>query len=127
VNASAVLVADDEAGMRDTLVAILEHHGYRVSSAADGDAAFGAIQERAFDVVIMDIRMPGRDGVSVLQEIGVPPPQVILMTAYAQEDRLHAAANANAFAILHKPFDTRRMLGLVADANRLTHEHSATS
>jgi DNA-binding NtrC family response regulator len=125
VNASAVLVADDEAGMRDTLVAILEHHGYRVSSAADGDAAFGAIQEKAFDVVIMDIRMPGRDGVSVLQEIGVPPPQVILMTAYAQEDRLHAATNA--FAILHKPFDTRRMLGLVADANRLTNEHSATS
>ena len=125
MNASAVLVADDEAGMRDTLVAILEHHGYRVSSAADGDAAFGAIQEKAFDVVIMDIRMPGRDGVSVLQEIGVPPPQVILMTAYAQEDRLHAATNA--FAILHKPFDTRRMLGLVADANRLTNEHSATS
>ena len=125
MNASAVLVADDEAGMRDTLVAILEHHGYRVSSAADGDAAFGAIQEMAFDVVIMDIRMPGRDGVSVLQEIGVPPPQVILMTAYAQDDRLHAATNA--FAILHKPFDTRRMLGLVADANRLTNEHSATS
>src|SRR5258708_944263 len=113
--------------MRDTLVAILEHHGHRVSSAPDGETAFSAIQETAFDVVIMDIRMPGRDGVSVLQEMGVPPPQVILMTAYAQEERLRAAADANAFAVLHKPFDTRRMLDLVADANRLTHERSATS
>jgi two-component system response regulator AtoC len=124
-HALAVLVVDDEAGMRDTLVAILEHHGHRVSSAADGETAFSAIQETAFDVVIMDIRMPGRDGVSVLQEMGVPPPQVILMTAYAQEERLRAAANA--FAVLHKPFDTRRMLGLLVDANRLTHEHSVTS
>jgi CheY-like chemotaxis protein len=111
-----VLVADDEAGMRDTLVAILEYHGYRVWSAHDGETAFSAVQETAFDVVVMDIQMPGRDGVSVLEEIGVPPPQVILMTAYAVEERLRAAVKANAFAVVHKPFETRRMLGLVADA-----------
>ena len=40
------------------------------------------------------------------------------MTAYAHEERLRAAAKANAFAVLHKPFETRRMLGLVADASR---------
>ena len=60
----AVLVVDDEPGMRDTLVAILEHHGYRVSSACDAEAALSAVQATAFDVVVMDIRMPGRDGVS---------------------------------------------------------------
>lgn len=113
--------------MRDTLVAILEHHGYRVASAPDGETAFSALQETTFDVVIMDIRMPGRDGVSVLLEMDVRPPQVILMTAYAQEERLRAAAGANAFAVLHKPFDTRRMLSLVTDAIRLTNEPSATS
>jgi CheY-like chemotaxis protein len=104
--------------MRDTLVAILEHHGYRVWSAPDGETAFSALQEKAFDVLVMDIRMPGRDGVSVLQEIGMPPPQVILMTAYAMEERLRAAANANAFAVLSKPFETRRMLSLVAQASQ---------
>jgi len=83
LNGPAVLVVDDEVGMRDTLVAILEYHGYRVWSAPDGETAFSAVQERAFDVLVMDIRMPGRDGVSVLQELGKPPPQVILMTAYA--------------------------------------------
>jgi two-component system, NtrC family, response regulator HydG len=114
----AVLIVDDEPGMRDTLMAILELHGYGVSSARNGETAVAAVREGAFDVVVMDVRMPGRDGVSVLEEIGDPPPQVILMTAYAQEERLRAAVKANAFAIVHKPFDTRRMLSLIADASR---------
>lgn len=118
----AVLVVDDEPGMRDTLMAILELHGYRVSSAPDGEAVVTRVREGAFDVVVMDIRMPGPDGVSVLEAMGDPPPQVILMTAYAQEDRLRAAVQANAFAIVHKPFDTHWMLKLIADASR-TVEH----
>jgi DNA-binding NtrC family response regulator len=117
VTGFAVLVVDDEPGMRDTLMAILELEGYRVSSASDGESAVTAVREGTFDVVVMDVRMPGRDGVSALQEIGKPPPQVILMTAYAQEDRLRAAVEAHAFAIVHKPFDTRRMLNLVEDAS----------
>src|SRR5260370_36649342 len=71
-----------------------------------------------FDVVVMDIRMPGRDGVSALQQMEVPPPQVILMTAYAQEERLRAAARARVFAVVYKPFDARRMVGLVDDASQ---------
>jgi DNA-binding NtrC family response regulator len=112
-----VLVVDDEPGMRDTLAAILESHGYRVSSACDADTAVSAVQATAFDVVVMDIRMPGRDGVSALQQMEAPPPRVILMTAYAHDERLRAATESNAFAIIYKPFDARRMLGLVADAS----------
>jgi CheY-like chemotaxis protein len=97
-------------------VAILEIHGYNVSAAPDGESALEAVRTSAFDVVVMDIKMPGRDGVSVLQDIGTPPPRVILMTAYALERQLRAAIDANAFAVLHKPFDTRRMLSLVAGA-----------
>ena len=116
MNGPAVLVVDDEVGMRDTLVAILEQHGYRVWSAPDGESAFSAVQEKEFDVVVMDVRMPGRDGVSVLQEIRASPPRVILMTAYALESQLRSAVEANAFAVVHKPFETQRMLSLVADA-----------
>jgi DNA-binding NtrC family response regulator len=119
-----VLVVDDESGMRDTLVEILELHGYRVSSAPDGETAFAAVQDGSFDVVVMDVRMPGRDGVSVLEELGSAPPHVILMTAYAQEERLRAAVEANAFAIVHKPFETRRMIGLVAQASQAVKELS---
>ena len=114
----AVLVVDDEPGMRDTLAAILEYHGYRVVLAADGETAFTAVQSESFDVVVMDVKMPGRDGVSVLQDMGDPPPQVILMTAYALEERLRAAVDAKAFAIVHKPFETRRLLSLVCDASQ---------
>lgn len=112
---SAVLVADDEAGMRETLVDILEQSGYGVEAAADGDSALDAIRRSRFDVVIMDIRMPGRDGVSVLREVGDPPPHVILMTAYAEESQVRDA-RGRAFAVLSKPFQVPQLLDLVASA-----------
>jgi CheY-like chemotaxis protein len=113
-----VLVVDDEPGMRETLVDILEQSGYDVSAAADGDDALDVMQTRQVDVVVMDVQMPNRDGVSVLQELSPPPPAVIMVTAYAVEERLRAAVDANAFAILHKPFPVGRLLSLVASASR---------
>lgn len=112
-----VLVVDDEPGMRETLVDILQTVGYEVSAAVDGEAALQAFGEQSVDVVVMDVQMPKRDGVSVLQELNPPPPAVIMMTAYALEERLRAAVEANAFAILHKPFAVGRLLALVASAS----------
>lgn len=111
-----VLVVDDEPGMRETLVDILEGAGYAVQEAADGDSALALIRRGGYDVVVMDVRMPGRDGVSVLVDSGAPPPPVILMTAYAVEERLQEARAARAFAVLHKPFAAPRLLHLVAEA-----------
>ena len=111
-----ILVADDEPGMRETLVDIFTDSGYRVCAAPDGDAALDAIRRKPFHVVVMDIKMPGRDGVAVLREVGNPPPRVILMTAYATPDTLAQAREANAFAILKKPFAVPELLGLVAGA-----------
>lgn len=112
----SVLVADDELGMRETLMDILSQSGYDVREAADGEAALEAIRGARFDVVVMDVRMPGRDGVSILREVGSPPPAVILMTAYANEHQLAEARSANAFAVLRKPFPVPQLLGLVASA-----------
>ena len=111
-----VLVVDDEPGMRETLVEILSASGYRVSSAPDGESALELIRSNGFNVVLMDIRMPGIDGVSVLQELGAPPPQVIVMTAYAKAERIREALEANAFAVVSKPFPVPELLGLVASA-----------
>lgn len=111
-----VLIADDELGMRETLTDILSQCGYDVQEAADGEAALEALREECFDVVVMDVRMPKRDGVSVLREVGSPPPAVILMTAYASESQLAEARCANAFAVLRKPFPVPQLLGLVASA-----------
>jgi CheY-like chemotaxis protein len=112
-----VLVVDDEPGMRETLVDILETVGYEVSAAGDGEQALEAVQEKDVDVVVMDVQMPKRDGVSVLQQLRPPPPTIIMMTAYAIEERLRSAVDANAFAILHKPFAVGRLLSLIESAS----------
>jgi CheY-like chemotaxis protein len=112
-----VLVVDDEPGMRETLVDILNAVGYDLIEAIDGEEALAAVRANAVDVVVMDVQMPKRDGVSVLEELRPPPPTIIMMTAYAIEERLRAAVDANAFAILHKPFSVRRLLSLVAQAS----------
>jgi DNA-binding response OmpR family regulator len=112
-----VLVVDDEQGMRETLFDILVQNGYDVSVASDGDGAMDVIDHHDVDVVVMDIQMPHRDGVSVLQQLSPPPPAVIMVTAYAVEERMRAAVDANAFAILHKPFPVGRLLSLVASAS----------
>jgi CheY-like chemotaxis protein len=114
--ARCVLVVDDELGMRETLVEIFSQSGYRVRSAVDGDDALAAIRTESFHVVVMDIRMPGRDGISVLREVGQPPPRVIIMTAYAHAEQVREALEANAFAVVGKPFQVVKLLDLVADA-----------
>ncbi len=111
-----VLVVDDELGMRETLVEILAQSGYRVRAAVDGDDALAAIRSQPFHVVVMDIRMPGRDAISVLREVGQPPPRVIIMTAYAHAEQVREALEANAFAVVGKPFQVVQLLDLVADA-----------
>ena len=84
--------------------------------AADGDSALATIRAKPFDVVVMDIRMPGRDGVSVVREVRHPPPQFILMTAYTHEERIREALEAKALAVVSKPFQVRQLLDLVARA-----------
>jgi CheY-like chemotaxis protein len=111
-----VLVVDDEPGMLETLTDILSAAGYEVTSANDGDAALALIVGGNYDVVVMDVRMPGRDGVSVFMEAGAPPPPVILMTAYAVEERLRLARAEGVHAIVQKPFAAPYLLGLVAEA-----------
>jgi CheY-like chemotaxis protein len=113
---SAVLVVDDEAGMRVTLTDILEDAGYEVGSADNGSTALDALRHDHYDVVVMDMRMPIMDGVTALQEIGEPPPNVIMMTAYAVEEQLRIAVESKVFAVVHKPFAVPYLLRLVEDA-----------
>ena len=111
-----VLLADDEQGMRETLTDILSAAGYDVTAVSDGDEAFAALMRGGYDVVVMDVRMPGRDGVAVVVDSGAPPPPVILMTAYAVEERLRKAREARVTAVLQKPFSAPYLLDLVARA-----------
>jgi two-component system, response regulator, stage 0 sporulation protein F len=111
-----VLVVDDEPGMRETRQDILEDAGYDVMAASDGPTAIESLRQRPADVVVMDVRMPGPDGVAVFEAMGAPPPQVILMTAYALDERLRRAMDGGAFAVIHKPFPAPYLLNLVEQA-----------
>ena len=111
-----VLLVDDEPGMLDTLTEIFNDAGYSVTAVGDGDTALVEILTGRYDVVVMDVRMPGRDGVSVLVDSGAPPPPVILMTAYAMEERLREARAAKVHAVVQKPFAAPYLLDLVAAA-----------
>jgi CheY-like chemotaxis protein len=75
-----VLVADDNDGIRDTTAAILRSVGYTVTDAQDGEAALAELNQKPFDVCVLDVRMPKRDGISVVKSIAPEPaPPVIVM------------------------------------------------
>ena len=111
-----VLLVDDEPGMLETLSDILTSAGYHVTAVNNGDSALEHLMRGGYDLVLMDVRMPGRDGVSVLQESGAPPPPVVLMTAYAVEERLQAARAGGAHAVVQKPFAAPYLLDVLAGA-----------
>jgi CheY-like chemotaxis protein len=113
---TSILLVDDEPGMLETVGDILAAAGYVVTAVGDGDAALDQIRNGQFDVELMDVRMPGRDGVSVLIESGCPPPPVVLMTAYALEERLRIARENNVHAVVQKPFAAPYLLSVLESA-----------
>jgi CheY-like chemotaxis protein len=111
-----LLLVDDEPGMLETLSDILTTAGYQVTAVNNGDSALEHLQRGGYDLVLMDVRMPGRDGVSVLVESGAPPPPVVLMTAYAVEERLCEARAGGVHAVVQKPFAAPYLLDVLAGA-----------
>ncbi len=101
----AILVADDEPGVRESLAEVLRDAGYRVETAADGDAALAALEQQDFAVVVTDLRMPGADGLAVLRRAREISPQtvVLVMTAHASVESAVAALRAGAADYLLKP------------------------
>jgi len=100
-----ILIADDEDGVRESLAEVLAEEGYRVTQVADGTAALASIAKEDFDVIISDVRMPGADGLEVLQRAREQSPQsmVLLMTAHATVDTAVQALRRGAQDYLLKP------------------------
>ncbi len=112
---ASILVVDDDMGMCETLSDIMEEKGYRTIIATDGREAIQKAKELAFDVILMDIKMPGMDGVETFKQIKRIQPEtaVVMMTAYAVEDLIREALSEGAYGVLHKPFDIERMISLI--------------
>jgi len=110
-----ILVADDEAAIRESLSEVLREEKYEVVEAADGLGAIQALQERDFDLVIADLRMPGADGIEVLRRTREQAPQtlVILVTAYASLETAVEALRQGAHDYIIKPLIFEDVLGKV--------------
>jgi DNA-binding NtrC family response regulator len=100
-----ILIADDEAGVRESLAEVLREEGYEVTAVADGEAAIEALGQSEFDLVVTDIRMPGVDGLTVLRHTREVAPQalVLLMTAHATVETAVEAIRRGAQDYLLKP------------------------
>jgi DNA-binding NtrC family response regulator len=107
-----VLVVDDERQQRDILQTTLESEGYAAATAANGPQALEALQQARFDLVLTDLKMPGMNGVVLLQELLRASPDicVILMTAHGAIDTAVDAMKKGAFDYLSKPLDREQLL-----------------
>ncbi len=104
-----VLVVDDEAPMRESLKDWLAEDGYEVGLAAGGEEAIAMVREKDWDVILLDLKMPGMDGLETLRLLKGPDSntdaQILMMTAYGTIDTAVQAMKEGAFDYLLKPFD----------------------
>src|SRR5205085_4794108 len=116
----SILVVDDEEVMRDVLDSLLTSEGYEVELARNGEEGLDKFQQRAFDLVLLDVSMPGIGGLRTLEELLKLDPEVVIamITAYATFDTAIAAMQRGAFTVIPKPFDNREILRLVAGGLR---------
>lgn len=112
-----VLVVDDQSGMRETLSDILQEAGYDVEAAMDGYVAIEKAGQESYDVILMDIIMPGINGVEAIKEIKKINRQTefILMTAYSAETLIQEAINYGIYKYISKPFHPELIISLLGE------------
>ncbi len=112
-----ILVVDDNEDLADTLADILVVEGHEVEVAYTGESALEKIRDADFDIVLMDVRMPGMNGVESFLEIQrmKPGTRVIIMSGYSVEQLLEQAVENGAWAVLQKPLDPAQIVKMIAD------------
>ena len=120
-----ILVADDEAGLREFITDCLELDEHTVVAAKDGKEAAKLLDERGFDLVLTDLKMPGLDGMAVLRKVRAEQPEVevIVMTAHGTVDNAVEAMKLGAFEYLQKPIsgpdELRLLVGRAVERREL--------
>jgi DNA-binding NtrC family response regulator len=114
-NKAKILIVDDDMGMTETLSDILTDLGHHVEIANDGFKAIQKVKTQTFDVILMDIKMPGINGVETYKEIKhiQPKTAVMMMTAYSLEDLVAEALKEGAYGVWYKPVEIAKVIELV--------------
>lgn len=113
-----ILLVDDDPLLRDGFEQLLEEEGYEVVTAASGTEALDRLPGLHPQCIVMDVRLPGMDGLSTLKEMRCSPdcPPVVIMTAYGTTDTAIEAMKLGAFDYILKPFEIPKVLALIARA-----------
>src|SRR5207245_10133912 len=108
----SILVVDDEAEIREGLEMLLSSEGYDVASAETGDAGLAKLEEQPFDLLLLDVSLPDRNGLELLREIRRRDPflSVVLITAYGSIDMARAAFKSGAQDYITKPWSNDELL-----------------
>jgi len=117
--AASVLVVDDDGAIRSSMVDILDSAGHMAIPVADGDAALRVLRTLRFDVLVVDLKMPRLDGISLLAALTRPPP-VVTVSAFDLDGALYRRVQSKIFSHLSKPVPPEQLLDAVARATRRT-------
>jgi DNA-binding NtrC family response regulator len=114
----SILVVDDESEIREGLEVLLKSEGYGVTSAETGELGLAKLEEHPFDLLLLDVSLPDRNGLEMLQEIHRRDPglSVVLITAYGSIDMARAAFKNGAMDYITKPWTNDELLAQVAQA-----------
>jgi len=109
-----ILIVDDDARLRELLRRYLGDNGFRVTTAADGGQAWGQMASIAFDLVVLDVMMPGESGLSLTERVrGMSPVPILLLTAMGEaRDRIHGL-EIGADDYMAKPFEPRELVARI--------------
>jgi CheY-like chemotaxis protein len=117
-----IMVVDDDDSLRFTFTTILEDAGFEVTAASDGLEGVEMAAKHHFDLIFLDVRMPGLGGIEACRRIKEISPDtiIILLTALATQALIDQALEEGAFAVHHKPFDVWKLTNLVRTVMRST-------
>ena len=118
---------DDHRNFLDTTMDLLTEMGYRCTGVLSGDEALETVREMHFDLILLDIKMPGINGVDTFKKMKMTPPPhapVVMMTAYKEDSLIREAVEEGVLAVLKKPLDMGQLSELLEtmDPNRLWEE-----
>ena len=114
----SILVVDDESEIREGLELLLKTEGYQVSSAETAQSGLTRLEERPFDLMLLDVSLPDSNGIEMLKEIHRQDPQlpIVMITAYGSIEMARAAFKSGAMDYITKPWSNDELLAQVAQA-----------
>ncbi len=116
--AHSILIVDDEGGIRQSLSSILSEEGYRVEAVATGEECLETARTTPFDLILLDVWLPGRDGLAVLERLleHDPAPMVVMISGHGNIETAVRATKLGAFDFVEKPLSLEKTVVVVKNA-----------